>query len=133
MLERTSFLGKLIGLYCILVALCMMAHRQATLDAVTAILHNPALMYVLGVFTIIAGLAMVLGHNVWSGGALPVAITIVGWISLIKGLLFLLLPDGEAAFFLGQLHYDQLFWVYMAVCLAFGACLTYGGFSAETK
>lgn len=134
MSPRTSFLSKLLGIYCILVALCMMAHKQAALDSITAILHNPAMMYILGVFTIIAGLAMVLGHNIWSGGALPVVVTLVGWLSLAKGLLFLLLPpDAEAAFFMEHLHYAQLFWVYMAVCLGIGAYLAYGGFAADRK
>jgi len=39
-----------------------------------------------------AGLALVLAHNVWSGGALPILVTIVGWISLLKGLMILILP-----------------------------------------
>jgi hypothetical protein len=26
-----------------------------------------------------AGLAVVVAHNVWSGGALPVVVTLVGW------------------------------------------------------
>ena len=36
---RTLFLSRLIGLYCVLVALSMMTRRQATLEAVTALLH----------------------------------------------------------------------------------------------
>jgi hypothetical protein len=35
---------------------------------------------------------MVLGHNIWSGGALVVVVTVVGWITLVKSLLFLFLP-----------------------------------------
>jgi hypothetical protein len=43
----------------------------------------------LGAITLAAGLAMVLAHNIWSGGALVVVVTVVGWITLIKSLLFL--------------------------------------------
>jgi hypothetical protein len=37
-------------------------------------------LFVVGVIAVAAGLAMVLGHNVWSGGVLPVVITLTGWL-----------------------------------------------------
>jgi hypothetical protein len=64
----TIFLSRLIGLYCIFIALSMMARRQATVETVTALLQNPSMMLILGVITLAAGLAMVLAHNIWSGG-----------------------------------------------------------------
>jgi len=92
------------------------------------------MMLILGVITLAAGLAMVLAHNVWSGGALVVIVTLVGWITLIKSLLFLFLPaEMEAGFFMGQLHYQQLFYVYGAFSLALGIYLTYGGFRSTSR
>src|SRR5271166_2417336 len=88
---RTKFLSRLIGLYCILVALSMITRKQATIEAVTALVHTPALMFAVGVIAVVAGLAMILGHNVWSGGALPVVVTLVGWLLLAKSLLILFL------------------------------------------
>jgi len=112
MSPRTVFLSKLIGLYCILAALSMMTRRQATLETVTTLLQNPSMMLILGVITLAAGLAMVLAHNIWSGGALVVVVTLVGWITLIKSLFFLFLPpEREAGVFLRQLHYQELFYV----------------------
>ena len=123
---RTLFLSRLIGLYCVLVALSMMTRRQATLEAVTALLRDPSMMFVLGAITLAAGLAMVLAHNIWSGGSLVVIVTLVGWITLIKSLLFLFLPpEMEAGFFLGKLHYQQLFYLYCAFSLLLGIYLTW--------
>ena len=48
-------------------------------------------MFVLSIIIVAAGLAMVLAHNIWSGGAQAVVVTLVGWLTLIKGLLYLLL------------------------------------------
>jgi vacuolar-type H+-ATPase subunit I/STV1 len=111
----------------------MITHKQATVETVTALLHDPSMMFVLGVFTLAAGLAMVLAHNIWSGGALAVVVTLLGWLTLIKGLLFLLLPrDVEAEFFLRRLHYDQLFYLYMVISLVIGIYLTYGGFTSAS-
>ena len=84
MSSRTIFLSRLIGLYCIVIALSMMTRRQATVETVTALLQNPSMMLVVGIITLAAGLAVVLAHNIWSGGALVVVVTLVGWITLIK-------------------------------------------------
>ena len=133
MSSRTIFLSRLIGLYCILVSLSMMTRRQATVETVTVLLQSPSMMLILGVITLAAGLAMVLAHNIWSGGALVVIVTIVSWITLLKSLLLLFLPpEMEAGLFLGQLHYQQLFYLYGAVSLALGIYLTYGGFRSRS-
>ncbi len=134
MSPRTIFLSKLFGLSCILVALPMMLHKQAVVEMATGLLRDPSMMFVLGLLTLVAGLAMVLAHNIWSGGVLPVVVTILGWLTLVKGLLFLLLFSGDAAgFYLGTLHYSQLFYLYMAICLALGTYLTYGGFASKSR
>jgi hypothetical protein len=128
MSQRTAFLGRLIGAYSILVSLSMITHKQATIERVTALLNNPPLLFLVGVMAVIPGLAMVLGHNVWSGGPLPVIVTVIGWLTLIKGALFLFLsPEAESGFFLGALHYQQYFYLYVSIGLVLGIYLTYGG------
>jgi hypothetical protein len=126
MAPRTIFLGRLIGLYCILVALAMMVHKHATVDVLAAMLHNAQLLLSLGVITVIAGLAMVLSHNVWSGGAPTVVVTLVGWIALIKGSLLLFLsPEQESSLFLDSLHLEQGFYFYLGFTLLLGIYLIY--------
>jgi putative exporter of polyketide antibiotics len=133
MSPRTLFLSRLIGLYCILVGLSMMAHSQATVETVTALLQNPSMTLILGVITLAAGLAMVLAHNIWSGGTLVVVVTLVGWMALVKSLFFLFLPpEKETRLFLQQLHYQQFFYLYSAISLVLGVYLTYGGFKSRS-
>lgn len=133
MSSRTIFLSRLIGLYCLLFVPAMIIYRQATLDSLAGIIHNPSLILVLGIFTMAIGLAMVLAHNIWSGGALAVVVTLAGWIALIKGLLFLyMLPDIGGEYLLKILQHPQLFYVCMIPSLAIGIYLTYGGFTAKS-
>jgi len=111
----------------------MITHRQAVVETVKALLYDPRTMFVLGVITLVAGLAMVLSHNIWSGGALAVVVTLVGWSTLIKGLFFLFLPPHLGmGFFLKELHFEQLFYLYMAIPLVLGIYLTYGGFTSKS-
>ena len=81
---RTTFLGRLIGLYLIFISLAMLTHKQATIESMTALMHNPPLLFVVSLIAVAAGLAMVLSHNVWSGGMLPVVVTVTGWLMLTK-------------------------------------------------
>ncbi|MGC2209752.1 MAG: hypothetical protein WA532_06530 [Candidatus Korobacteraceae bacterium] len=126
---RTAFLSKLLGLYLVLISFAMFAHPQATIEATTALMENPAVLFVTAVFAMAAGLAMVLGHNVWSGGALPVVVTLTGWFMLAKATLLLFLPPQVAnAFFLTGLGYQQHFDLYSCIPLLLGSYLTYAGF-----
>ena len=131
---RTVFLSRLIGLYCIVAALAMFLRGQAIVDVVTSLMRDAPLLFFVGVVTLCAGLAMVLAHNVWSGGAVAVTITVVSWLTLIKGVLFLTLTqEAETAFFMQRLHYQEFFHLYAAISLAFGVYLTYCGFSGKPR
>ena len=96
MSPRTIFLSKLLGLYCVVVGLAMLVHRNATSETMKAMCKTRRCCTLPVSSRWPLGLAMVLGHNVWSGGVLPVVVTLVGWISLIKGLLILFLPSQAA-------------------------------------
>ena len=97
MSTRTLFLSRLLGLYFLLIALSMVTHKQVTIDMVVALVHNAPLLFFMGIVIVAAGLAIVLAHNIWSGGALPITITILGWLALLKGLFFLFLPPAAAS------------------------------------
>lgn len=134
MSPRTVFLSKLIGLYCIFLAFSMLLHKEATMEEITALAQNSPVMLVVGVFTLFAGLAMVLGHNVWRGGGVTIAVTVIGWLTLLKALLILFVPPGvDSHFLLAPLHSDRLFYFRMALTFLIGVYLTYGGFAAPPK
>jgi hypothetical protein len=126
----TIFLGKLLGIYCLIVALTMMANRQTTVDAVHALIRSPPLVLLSGVIAVGVGLGVVIGHNVWSGGALPVVVTIVGWVSLIKGVVLLAFPSGQIAKLSEAIRYERFYLAYVGVTLALGIYLTISAFSA---
>jgi len=126
MSSRTIFISRLIGLYCVVASLAMFTHKPAMIDIENTLVRNPALLFIAGIITLVAGLAIVLSHNVWSGGTLPMVVTLLGWITLIKGLL--LLSPGTTLGFWESLHYDRLYYLYAAISFAVGAYLTYEGF-----
>ena len=132
MSSRTAFLAKLFGVYLIVVALSMLIRQQGFVDVMVAIIRNPPLLYIAGLMGFTAGLAIVLSHNVWSGGALPIVVTLFGWISLVKGILLLVLsPEREYSIFIEGLHYGRHPSLYAGLPLLIGAYLAYFGFTAS--
>lgn len=131
MLPRTIFLSKLLGLYYALIALSMFLHKQTYLEIIRALLDNAPVMFVASIVALLTGLAMVLAHNIWSRGSRTVIVTLLGWIILTKGLLFLFLPPQmEARIFLSRLHFEQLFHMYATISLVLGVYLSYGGIAS---
>ena len=64
-------------------------------------------MLVYAAFSLAAGLAIMLGHNVWSGGTLPVIVTLVGWLIFAKGLVLLLVTPETWALLLERIRYTE--------------------------
>src|SRR5579864_2510299 len=131
---RTAFLCELIGLYCIAISISILAHAQATVEIMKAIIRDPPLLFIAGLLGMTGGLAIVLAHNVWSGGALPILVTLFGWASLMKGVLLLVLsPETESRVFIVGLGFDQHPSLYATFLLLMGAYLAYAGFSSSTR
>jgi hypothetical protein len=55
------------GSWIVLTVLGMVVNRGATIAAIDALFADPALMLITGIFTLAIGLAVVIGHNRWSG------------------------------------------------------------------
>ena len=134
MSPRTIFLSKLIGLYCLIFAFSMLLHKEFTVLVITALAQNSPVMFVVAVFTLFAGLAMVLAHNLWRGGALTIVVTLIGWLTLLKAVLILFVPPNvDSRFLLAPLHSDGLYYFRLALTFLLGIYLTYRGFTASPK
>jgi hypothetical protein len=129
----TVSLARLIGLFALLFSLSELVHKQAMIETANALVRNPPLLLMMGILGLLAGLAMVLSHNIWSGGVLPVVVTLFGWILLVRGAVLLFLSPQAAAGMIDFFRFEQLFYVYAGITLLFGLYLTYGGFQATRR
>ena len=104
MSRLTVFLARFIGLFTVLLIATLLLRGSAVVE--TAIADKP-LMFTYAIISLALGLAMILGHNVWSGGALPVVVTLVGWLILAKGLLLLFLTPEALTELFGRMQYSD--------------------------
>jgi hypothetical protein len=81
----TIFLSRLIGLFAIALSLAIILHRKSFVEMASEMVRDPPLLFLVGLITLAIGLAMVLSHNIWSGGVLPIVITLLAGSSWSGG------------------------------------------------
>jgi len=124
----TIFLSRIIGLTTLVLGLTMILHRQSFLEMASRMAHDGPLLFLIGLITLAIGLAIVLSHKVWSGGVLPVVITLFGWIQLIRGLVFLLAPPDTLGALFENMNFEKFFPFATAITCVLGLYLTVEGF-----
>jgi hypothetical protein len=130
MSARTIFLARLIGLFILVQVGAMVVHKEAMVDDMTALMRDRPLLLILGMIALALGLAIVLAHNVWSGGALPIVVTVVGWIFLIRGVLILVVPADTLARLFETVRFGEF---YVTAPLVLGMYLTWAGFCQPAR
>jgi uncharacterized membrane protein HdeD (DUF308 family) len=126
----TVFLGRLLGLYLIAIAVAMLASRRRALATLDEMARSGPWMLFSGMVATAAGLAIVLGHNVWTGGALAVVVTLFGWAALLKGMSLLLVPPEQMAAAYKGLGFERFFYVWIGAVLVLGLLITLDAFAS---
>jgi hypothetical protein len=130
---RTLFLARLAGLFFLLVSLATLVQAGTIGLAIHALVHDRAALLVVGMMGLLGGLAMVLALNVWSGGPLPVIVTLIGWWLLIRNVLLLFLPAQAIVALVDAFQVERFSYLYALIGLAIGLYLTYAGFSRQHR
>jgi hypothetical protein len=127
----TVYLGRFIGLACLLMCAALVARPKSSLAAIASMLDQPGVLFVTGLFTMASGVALVVGHNLWSGGAVTIAVTAIGWVALLKGLAILVVPTTVLARIYGGVSGPQRLRLVMAAGFLLFAWLTWAAFTAQ--
>ncbi|MFT5179723.1 MAG: hypothetical protein ACI9GH_000097 [Candidatus Paceibacteria bacterium] len=90
-MELSIFLAKLLGTYMIIKGIALIVRKKEMKGFIADFVSNKTVAMFASAFALIIGLAIVIGHNVWTSDW-RVLITIIGWIVLIEGLLMFVLP-----------------------------------------
>ncbi len=129
MLPLTLFLAKLIGLLFLAFSLAMALNKKGMIAAVADLMRDRGLMLIGGSTNLIAGLAIVLSHNVWSAGALSAIVTSIGWLLLLRGMVWLAAPPAALDAMYGAVRFERHYYAYTAFVFAAGLGLAIAGFA----
>lgn len=119
------FLTKLFGIVLTALSVSLLLNRKFYRHAVKSYLKDQSFILLSGILALVGGASIVILHPVWAGW--EVVLTLVGWIMLIKGVLYLLVPEGMVS--LAKKFTKKGTWISLAVIdLAFGLFFLYQGF-----
>ena len=126
-MQNSAFLAKLMGPLFLAVGIGLIANAATYKKLAAEFLDSTALVYLSGVLTMTAGVALVLTHNVW---ALDwrVLITVLGWLLAIGGAVRIVIPQGTQKVGRRFLKHPQATIIAAVVWLAIGAVLCFFGY-----
>ena len=123
------FLAKLLGPYCIIVAIGVLLNRKTYYKVMEDFFKNAAVIYIGGILALLFGLLIVLTHNIWTANW-AVLITIFGWLGIVKGACIIIFPNTLVKFTGIYQRKPALLVVNLLVVLVIGAVLTFFGYFA---
>lgn len=128
-METSLFLAKLIGPTLLTLSAAMLINQDNMREMASDFLEHRGLIFLAGILTLVAGIAIVLTHNVWVVGW-PVLITILGWASVIGGVFRIVFPDSVKALGQDLIQTSRVFTLGGVVQGIIGAWLCYVSYMA---
>ena len=126
-MDLSIFLARFFGFYFIIFGFAYFFRRDFLVEMVKNFYKNAA-MVLIGVFmSVVIGLLIVLSHNIWEF-SWRVIITIIGYISLLKGLLNLYATDWMMKFSTKFIKSKNAMFYMGLVAIAIGFALLYQGY-----
>lgn len=126
-MDTSIFLARIIGSLFVLVGIGVLLNITHYRAMVGRFLNSPELYYFSGAAALVVGMAIVLHHNFWTTDW-RVIITIVGWISVLKGVVRIVAPAAALRLAHGIVNSDLMLKCASIALLAVGAWLAYAGF-----
>ena len=130
-MDNSILLARFIGPYIIVIDIGLLVNLKTYRTIMEDFFKNAALVYVTGLLTFVAGLAIVLFHNIWVLDW-RLIITLFGWNILIKGALLVISPATSAKIAALFAKNNKLVIIPWIIMLAIGIFLTTKGYRIGT-
>ena len=90
-MSTSKTIAALLGPTLVASAATVLANLDAMPTLIEGMARSPMLVVLAGYAAFVPGLAIVYFHNRWTGGW-PVVVTVMGWLSLVIGLMRMIFP-----------------------------------------
>lgn len=128
-MQASIFLAQLLGPMFLVVGVAVPAKPEMFRTILQGFIGSATLLYLAGFFGLLGGLALVLTHNVWAADW-RLIITLIGWITLVRGLISIFQPQWIVAAGNAILEHRGVFMVASPINLVIGIILSYCGYVA---
>jgi F0F1-type ATP synthase membrane subunit a len=130
-MATSKLIAGLIGPALVAAGIALLVNRQVFPEMMTQLSQNYAVIFLSGILSLVAGIAIVRVHNIWTGGW-PVIITIFGWLLILGGLVRMWFPQ-KASNIAASFSNDPPFLLVAGVIvLLIGAFLSFKAYGSTT-
>ncbi|MGE0597769.1 MAG: hypothetical protein AB7P07_15540 [Hyphomonadaceae bacterium] len=129
--DTTRFCARIIGPLMLLIGAVVIIRFDDLVLMMPAILQDGPLTFITGIFTLIAGFTLFAAHHHF-GSAAAIAITILGGLTIVRGVSLMLAPDIIASFANTILNSGPAVMAAGALAALLGVWLTYAGWFEKT-
>ena len=91
-MASSKLIAGFIGPLLMAMSVAMLINRHLFAEMIGQLAQNYALIFLSGILSLLAGVAIVRVHNVWSGGW-RIIVTVLGWLAIIGGLARMWFPQ----------------------------------------
>ena len=130
-MSRSRFIAGLVGPLLLAIATGILLNGTEFRALVDEFSKSLALVFLTGLITLVAGLAIIRVHNVWTSGW-EVIVTIFGWLAVIGGLARVLFPRQMAEMAASAANSGMPSAAIALIPLGIGAFLTWKGWRHES-
>ncbi len=97
-MNTTIILAHILGISFAVLGLAMLFNKRSMSAVLETLINNKGILCLAGFLTLMMGATVVVLNNVWTNG-LPLLVTIIGWLMLIKGIFILLMPNTATRYY----------------------------------
>ena len=128
-MDISLFLAKIIGLYLIVDGLVVLLRHKELVPLVDEFRNNRFAVVFCGLIVFLLGILVTTSHNIWTGAGFQIAVTIIGWLLVIKGLVVSIMPQDFTDKMIVWVNKPVLYKVAGIVAILVGVWLSTAGFT----
>ena len=128
-MNKSIFLARVLGLYMTIIALALFINPDY-FTIFNGMINNLPLVILAGVISLVIGILLIVGHNIWVRDW-RVVVTLVGWTVFLKGLVNTVFPNGVFSINHYIMTSNTAYYTSITVTLLIGLFLCYQGFFAK--
>lgn len=118
---------QIFGLVYLVIGLGILVSPRFYKEMLNKMIDNEAILFVTGLLVFVIGCFLVAHHNIWIGGW-TIIITIFGWLTLLKGLMMMVIPEISIKLYKFIKISGRQLSVYGVIVFALGIIFTYLGY-----
>jgi len=128
-MQVSFFCAQLLGPMFIVVGVALAFNQDLFRNILSQFIASPIWLYFAGFLGLLAGLTLVLIHNVWTADW-RLIITLIGWVTLVRALISIFRPQWVVAAGTAIMNHRGIFAGAAVLNLLIGLVLTFFGYTS---